>query len=400
MKLKAAMGTFIRRYFLIAGVFGHIVLAGLIILNPQLFFKGIDKLMGKYYASAKQAERESLRLFPTVKEEIDAVFEKWMPLAAYPSSSTHLLNGEPVNSLKEALSRLKPGDVLEIAEGVYQSPIILNVDRVTLIGRGHVVFEKAAARGKGYIINTANDITIKNIECRNISVPDRNGACIRQEGANLTLEHVYFRNSENGILESTNKPSKILIYDSRFEQLGRAGRAHGIYTNTAQLYIYDSLFIAAKGEGHEIKSRGAVTEIHGSIITSLSSVDSRLIDVPNGGKLVISNSLLHQGGFSANSQAIGYGLEGRKHSSNAIEIKDSLFLFDRIGFDNMLAIDKSDVQQQYSRNLLIGEAQRPEMDTSNIIYDARDEVNFPSYPFLPQQWCRDTAKCVIKSKSE
>ena len=311
-----------------------------------------------------------------------------------------MLNGVPVDSLSDALKRLKPGDVLEIAEGVYKSPIILNVDRVTLIGRGHVVFEKAAARGKGYIINTANDITIKNIECRNISVPDRNGACIRQEGANLTLEHVYFRNSENGILESTNKRSKILIYDSRFEQLGRAGRAHGIYTNTAQLYIYDSLFIASKGEGHEIKSRGSVTEIHGSIITSLSSVDSRLLDVPNGGKLVISNSLLHQGGFSANSQLIGYGLEGRKHSDNAIEIKDSLFLFDRIGFDNMLAIDNGDVQQQFSRNLLIGEAQLPEMDTSNIIYEARDEVNFPPYPFLPQQWCRDTAKCVIKSKSE
>ena len=66
----------------------------------------------------------------------------------------------------------------------------------------------------------------------------------------------------------------------------------------------------------------------------------------------------------------------------------------------MLAIDNGDVQQQFSRNLLIGEAQLPEMDTSNIIYEARDEVNFPPYPFLPQQWCRDTAKCVIKSKSE
>ena len=79
MKLKAAMGTFIKRYFLITGVLGHIALVGLVVLNPQLFFKVTDKLVGKYYASAKQAERETLRAFPTVKEEIDAVFEKWMP---------------------------------------------------------------------------------------------------------------------------------------------------------------------------------------------------------------------------------------------------------------------------------------------------------------------------------
>ena len=400
MNIKSALATFFKRYFFIVGILCHVFVVGFIALKPDLFFKVTDKVLEKYYSNAKQAERAELLKFPSVKDEIAAVFESWKPLPEYPATKTHLLNGVPVDSLKTALNRLKPGDVLEIAEGVYQFPIILNVDRVTLIGRGHVVFEKATARGKGYIINTANDITIKNIECRNISVPDRNGACIRQEGANLTLEHVYFRNSENGILESTSKPSNILIYDSRFEQLGRAGRAHGIYTNTAQLYIYDSLFIASKGEGHEIKSRGAVTEIHGSIITSLSSVDSRLIDVPNGGKLLISNSLLHQGGFSANSQAIGYGLEGRKHSDNAIEIKDSLFLFDRVGFDNMLAIDNSDVQQQFSRNLLIGEAQLPDMDTSNIIYEARDEINFPPYPFLPQQWCSDTAKCVIKSKSE
>lgn len=400
MNMKQSTMRLLKRYFFITGILGHIAVLAFIMLRPELFEKVTNKVLDKYYTAAKASEREEMLKFPSVSKEIEAVLFPWRPSSEFLPSNLHYVNGKPYESLQEALKSLNDDDTLEIAEGVYSEPFEVHRDRLTIIGRGRVVFEKAAIRGKAYIVNYADDLTIKNIECREITVGDRNGACIRQEGSNLTLEHVYFHNSENGVLEATNKPSKILIYNSRFEQLGRVGRAHGIYTNTAELYIYDSMFIASKSEGHEIKSRGAVTEIHGSILASLSGVDSRLLDISNGGRLVVSKSLLQQGAVSSNGQVIGYALEGRNHAENSITLTDNVFIFDRIGYDTMLASDDQYVSTTISRNVLVGDAGVPDVDGSNLIYEDRDEVGFPSYPYLPSAWCSRPNDCPIKGTSQ
>lgn len=398
MNIKDNAVAFLKKYFLITGILGHVLFVAFVMFRPDLFEKVSNKVLDKYYTAAKKSEREEMLKFSSIQKEIDAVLIPWKPSDSYSPSDIHYVNGKPYESFQEALKSLRDDDTLEIAQGIYSEPFEVHRNRVTIIGRGHVVFEKAAIRGKGYIVNYADDLTIKNIECRGIKVGDRNGACIRQEGANLTLEHVYFHNSENGILESTSKPSKFLIYDSRFEHLGRLGRSHGIYTNTAELYIYDSMFIASKSEGHEIKSRGAVTEIHGSIIASLSGVDSRLLDISNGGRLVVTNSLLQQGALSSNGQAIGYALEGRKHTENSITLSDNVFIFDRIGYDTMLATDNKPVDSVFSRNVLVGDAGTPDMDDSNLIYGDREQIGFPSYPYLPSAWCNGKRFCVIKEQ--
>lgn len=400
MKLANSVRTWLKSYFIIAGVLGHIAIVIFIVLRPDLFDKVSNKVLDKYYSAAKASEREEMLKFPSVSAEIAAVFSPWQPSELFIPSEVHYVNDKPFTSLDKALKSLSTGDTLEIAEGVYSNGFEIHQNKITIIGRGHVVFEKSAIRGKGYIVNYANDVTIKNIECRHISVGDKNGACIRQEGANLTLEHVYFHSSENGVLEATDKPSKILIFDSRFEQLGRVGRAHGIYTNTAELYIYDSLFIASKSEGHEIKSRGAVTEIHGSVIASLSNKDSRLLDISNGGKLVVTKSILQQGAMSSNGQAVGYALEGRKHVENSILMKDNVFIFDRIGYDVMLATDNEPLEQTFTRNITVGDAELPTMDGSNLSYNDRETVGFPEYPYLPTAWCQLTNDCPIRSAGE
>ena len=398
MNIKERTTSLLRRYFFITGMLGHIAVLVFILQNPALFDKLTSKVKDNYNIVAKASERRAMLKFPNVNQEIEAVFTSWRPNSEFPPSNVHYVNGKPYKSLQQALKSLNDDDTLEIAEGVYSEPFEVHTDRLTVIGRGHVVFEKAAIRGKAYIVNYANDLTIKNIECREITVGDKNGACIRQEGANLTVEHVYFHNSENGILEATTKPSKIIIYNSRFEQLGRVGRAHGIYTNTAELYIYDSMFIASKSEGHEIKSRGAVTEIQGSILASLSGVDSRLLDVSNGGRLIVSGSLLQQGAVSSNGQLIGYAQEGRKYAENSISLTDNVFIFDRVGYNAMLATDERYVDTTISRNLLVGDASTPDIDDSNMIYDDREEVGFPSYPYMPEAWCSGLRRCPIKGE--
>ena len=42
-----------------------------------------------------------------------------------------------------------------------------------------------------------SDITIRNLTFQRARVPDKNGAGIRAEGGNLTIEHSRFLNNEN-----------------------------------------------------------------------------------------------------------------------------------------------------------------------------------------------------------
>ena len=67
-----------------------------------------------------------------------------------------------------------------------------------------------------------NDTTIENIEFSGARVPDQNGAGIRQEGANLLVEHCYFHDNQEGILAADNPASSIAIDSSVFARNGPA----------------------------------------------------------------------------------------------------------------------------------------------------------------------------------
>lgn len=397
--MKPRVKKSLRNYFTTVGVFAHIALLGALVLEPSIGERVYRKATDVIYTQLKENEIKSLIKFESVAEELEEVFKPWKPDPAYPTITQTRINGKPAGALVDAVAALQRGDTLEIAEGVYNTPFKITTDDVILIGRGHVVFQNAAFGRKAFIVNQANNVTIRNIECRGVNVRDKNGACIRQEGAGLTLEHVYFHHSENGVLENGRTAGPIMINDSRFERLGKAGRAHGIYTGKAPLHIFNSLFIASKDEGHAIKSRGPITEIRHSIIASLSSVDSRLIDVSNGGQLIVTDSILQQGPLSANQQMIGFGLEGRKHSQNAITFTDNLVLFDRIGTDVFLGQDKGELPITIEGNVFVGEAQMPEIDSSNIQYESREALPMVSYPYLPESYCLDPLTCMIKPHS-
>jgi hypothetical protein len=70
-------------------------------------------------------------------------------------------------------------------------------------------------------------------------------------------------------------------------------------------YSHDAI-----AEGHELKSRASFNFILYNRIPNESSVDSRTIDLPNGGTSVIVGNIIEQGAYSANNNIVGYGLEG------------------------------------------------------------------------------------------
>ncbi|MCM2681513.1 hypothetical protein [Echinimonas agarilytica] len=378
------MAGFIKKYLVVTGILINISLLWVVFAKPD-FYWGLQKSVEKNLR--KTAPPVANVIFGEViryslKDDLKQLgFDQWSPKPALPTSS-NIIRSDQFKSLQAASNALSSGDTLQISQGTYQQAFIVKANNVTIEGLGHVVLESAIVDGKGAIVSKANNLTIRNIECRNIKAKAQNGACVRFHGKNLSLEHVYFHSGQQGLLTS-NKAGKIIIEDSWFINLGKSGRAHGIYVGSdTELYISDSVFLGAKDQGHEIKSRASRTLIQRSIIASLSGFDSRLIDIPNGGELFILESILEQGPRSVNETAIGYGLEGKKYSLNTIKMRDNIIILERDGKNNLLHLKNPDTAVVASSNLVIS-SQTTNLPGLNFVFDSRAEAKLAPYPHLP-----------------
>ena len=379
------MGSFkewSRKYLLACGIAANALFFILLIFKPGWLWETQDIFLSKLLPNIQQSTA-AVADDATIQQELNANFPSWTPLQLPASNpDARVLNSDQFPSLQAAANALHDGDVLKISAGIYQQALVLKASNVVIEGDGHVILDGTAAGGKAAIVNKGDFNQIRNLECRNISVKAGNGACVRHEGAHLKLSHVYFHDSQEGILTG-NKPGLVEIVDSRFENLGYRGQAHGIYTNGGQLRIKNSLILSSKSEGHEVKSRGDVTVIEDSIIASLSSKDSRLVDVSNGGVLVVSRSVLQQGPNSSNQDLIGYGLEGMKHARNTITLTENIFLLERRGVNNLLHTKTPMPSAVTEKNVIIA-SKDPGLDGVNLYFKSREKAGLKEFPALPK----------------
>jgi len=373
----------LKNYFLWFGILVHIG-AGLgWFLLPELVYEAKQKLTRELQArGVLAAPLPELQKAPDLPAQIQQAFKPWQPdVSRFPEKTGIWLNHTAVADLTTALNQLKQGDLLQIGAGVYQQALTIAVDDVTVEGLGLVIFENATANNKAMFYLKGNRISLKNLECRGIKVADGNGACVRLEGQGLTLDHVYFHHSQTGLLETAGNSGNVIVQNSRFEQLGHGGQAHGIYLNFANLLFEHSVMIAAKDAGHGIKSRGFSTIISKSILATLGSDDSRLVDISNGGQLQISDSILQEGPYSQNFQLLGFGLEGLKHAEHNVKLTRNLIISDRAAPSQLLKVADQTISVNASENLLIG----------NILHDLpgsrelknRELAGLPAAPMLP-----------------
>jgi hypothetical protein len=295
-----------------------------------------------------------------------------------------IADGQRVSSLQEAFNVVQPGGVIHIGPGTYTQGGILKrkKDGVSIYGSFGTVFDGAVVGRKGTFVIQSNDTTIEDIECRNVEVEHKNGACLRFEGTNITLRRVNFSNSENGILAG-GKSGNILIEDSIFEGNGKAGRAHGMYINGGHLIIRRSKILSSKDQGHGIKSRAERTIIEDSIIASLQGDDSRLIDVPNGGLVAIRRCLLVEGPATVNWQLLSYGVEGMRHENNAMRVEGNVIVTDREGGSELILVSDDAPRPIFQQNMVVGRITY-DWDNSNYFFDDRSELNLPPAPELPK----------------
>lgn len=336
-----------------------------------------DQLLAEEKAATERLADQQLQ------QEINQQYGRWEPLPADTALSEIELDGVSYPNLAEAVKKIKDNSHLKIPTGVYQQPLFIKHHNVTIEGIGHVVFEKGVSQAKGYILATGNDLTVKNIECRYIKVESKNGVCIRLEGRGLSLEHVYFHSSEGALLETSKEHGFIQINDSRFENLAANARSHSIYLNKASLHLSNSIIIGNRNQ-HSLKSRGPKTVVEKSIIAELSTTASRLIDISNGGELVVTQSLLHKGPNSVNNQVIGFGLEGIKHPLNKVSISDSVLLLDRANSNYILHSGISNVLTFIHNNVIVAS---DDIYEGNRNLKSRSDINIGLYPAMPNILC-------------
>ncbi|MGF1714787.1 right-handed parallel beta-helix repeat-containing protein [Photobacterium chitinilyticum] len=304
-------------------------------------------------------------------------------------NSVIVVDGKTFTSPSEAENAIQNNSLVQFGSGVFTQGMTIRPDNVKLVGSDGTHFKGAQVQNKATFVIAGDNVSMDNIECSGVSVPNENGACIRQEGKDLRLSGVYFHDSEQGILTAKNTGSLIIEY-STFERLGKAGYAHAVYSANDRLEIRYSKFYRSKDNGHEIKSRAKETLIEYSEIASLDSADSRLVDISNGGKLTIRNSLLEQGPNTANFQVIGFGMEGIDQSvPQSVELTNNIILMERQKGNVLLGLpsDSSSVQISITGNNLIGtpfnDKAEHNIQQNNNIYDSRSAYGLGAFPELP-----------------
>jgi hypothetical protein len=219
------------------------------------------------------------------------------------------------------------GDSILIDAATYtnDSQVLWNKNNLTIMGVGGMpqlvagsIIATDPNNGKGIFVISGANTHIENIEFKNAKVMDNNGAGIRQEGTNLLVSKCKFDGNENGILAGAIDFCNITVEYCEFLNSGSAGDpgyAHNIYIGGIDTFICRYNYIhEAVFEGHELKSRARYNVILYNRIANENSNDSRTIDLPNGGVSILMGNVIEQGANSANSNILGFGLEGLYNS--------------------------------------------------------------------------------------
>jgi hypothetical protein len=269
-------------------------------------------------------------------------------------------SGKTYKLPSEAVGVAEDGDHIRIAPGEYFDCAVIHANNVVIEGSdpaGTAVMTDKACQGKALLVTTGKGIVVRNLTLTRVRVPDGNGAGIRAEGASLTVEHVHFVNNQEGILTGAPEDATLVVTDSEFIRNGACNGAcaHGIYAgHIALLRVERSRFFETH-HAHHIKSRAARTEVSDCDISDGKQGNSSyLIEVPNGGSLVVRRNTLEKGPQTDNhTAAIIIGAEGVTQPTHEITVTGNTFRNDG-GYPTIFVDNLTATEAQLKDNRLSG----------------------------------------------
>lgn len=239
--------------------------------------------------------------------------------------------GERFSLPSQAAAAARAGDTVLIAPGQYTDCAIWRAPNLVIAAApgGPVEIAGPVCGDKALFVTAAPRITIDGITFRGAVATAGNGAGIRAEGGDLRVRRSRFIGNQNGILAASQPQATLTIEDSAFIGNGAlVGEcAHGIYANLYALVAIRRTRFEGTRVCHHVKSRAARTEITDSwILDTPEGEASYLVDVPNGGDLLLQNTELRKGPRTGNpGAAVVIGAEGVTLPTTSLRIIGNRF---------------------------------------------------------------------------
>jgi len=224
------------------------------------------------------------------------------------------------STVAAAIAAAQNGDTVMVQAGTYTNDFAEIKVKITLQAAGGAVVMKAS----GFIPNHKailiidTDVSITGFTftgAKVIVTAGANGAGIRYQGGNLTVQNCTFTHNQAGLLAG-DAPGTITITNSTFTSNGDlagpgAGYTNNLYVGHITKLDIESSAFGAVNLGREIESRAAETIINNSLVVDgPKGTGSYDIDIPNGGVLTIANTIIEKGPKSSLGGMIAYGEQG------------------------------------------------------------------------------------------
>ena len=261
------------------------------------------------------------------------------PVIAAASNVLTVGAGEEFSALSAAVSAAQNGDVILVNAGTYTNDFATVNASITIEGVGgmaNFVATEPPTNLKG-IITVDNNVTIENCRFSGVAIPDAdggNGAGIRYEGGNMTLENDSFSNNQNGVMGTpviaSLTQNNVVIDHCLFQDNGSGtGYTHNCYIGAASSLTFTNNISEGAVVGHELKSRAMVNTISNNIFQDgATGSASYEIDLPNGGADTITNNTIEKGPDAQNMYAVHFGGEGIPYAGSSLTVSGNNFIND------------------------------------------------------------------------
>jgi hypothetical protein len=289
--------------------------------------------------------------------------------------------GEEFSTLSAAVAASHDGDTILVNAGTYTNDFSTITANITIEGVGGMAKFVATVPPTNFkgILTVDNNVTIANCSFSGVAIPQNeggNGAGIRYEGGNMTLENDSFSNNQNGIMGTPVIPSlsqnNVVIDHCLFQNNGAGdGFTHNCYIGAASSLTFTNNISEGAIVGHELKSRAMINTISNNIFqdgpTGSASYE---IDLPNGGADTITNNTIEKGPDAQNMYAVHFGGEGIPYAGSSLTMTGNTFVNDfgpaEVGVLNQTPYTVSITGNQFD-NFAIGNiVQGPSIQSGNV----------------------------------
>jgi Ca2+-binding RTX toxin-like protein len=269
-------------------------------------------------------------------------------------------SGQQYSTIASAIAASRSGDTIAVQAGTYYNDFASINKDITIVGVGgmaNIVATKQPPNGKA-IFTTDGNIRIENMSFSGVSVPDGNGAGIRYQSGNLTIVDSYFHDNEMNLLANTSPSGSITISGSEFANSNSTKLlGHSVYIGEIDTLTITDSYIHDASVGHEIKSRA-----HNTIITNNRIYDSATgngsasytIDIPDGGRAVITGNVIQQSAGSQNPGIVHFGGENGPYAGSSIQISGNTVINELGTSGARLLVNQTSATATVSNNQVYG----------------------------------------------